>query len=373
MARARIGVLASNLAGGVGRNVLNLANVWLARGVAVDVLLQDLSGPYMEQLSPEVGRIPLRTTHALSGVPRVAGYVRRHRPDILLTASPRMTVLALRARALAGRRTRIFANLHNTYSHALRELSPHKARKRLQLIRRHYPRCDGIVPVSQGVQADFQALTGIPDAAFRVIHNPVDRAGVRARAADPVALEQGFGDPGAPLLTAVGRVVAQKNLPLLLEAFERLRRERPARLAIIGEGKARPGLEEMARQSAHADDIRFLGLRANPFNLMAASQGVVLSSAYEGFGNVLAEAMALGVPVAATDCPHGPRELLESGRWGPLVPVDDAEALAGGMAEILDRPHPPEALQGAVAHLEADRVAREYLSAFELGEGGGGA
>ncbi|MFA9460547.1 glycosyltransferase [Thiohalorhabdus sp. Cl-TMA] len=360
--------MAPSMGGGIGRNMLNLARQWVRFGVDVEVLLQDFSGTFVGQLPPEVVKVPLGTTNSITGVPALAYYLFRSKPDVLLTTSTRHTVTAVRARALIRSRTRIFVNIHNTLSRALGELSSKKAKSRLKAIKRSYPVCDGIIPVSEGVESDFREVTHIRDSCYRVIYNPVDFSHLQALSRKPDPELHAFRKPGVPLLATVARLVPQKNIPLLLEAFALLRRNRMAQLVIVGDGKNREQLEEMAEESPFAEDILFMGSRLNPFNIMAASDAVVLSSSWEGLGNVLIEAMVLGVPVVSTDCPHGPGEVLESGRWGPLVAMDDPEALAAGMISVLDDPHSPESLNEAVAHMGAEAIAREYLAAFGICE-----
>lgn len=141
-----------------------------------------------------------------------------------------------------------------------------------------------------------------------------------------------------PVILAAGRLSEVKNYPLLLEAFARMRDERDACLMILGDGESREEIERLVAASPHAEAICLAGAVSNVFPYMRGADLLVLSSDAEGFGNVLVEAMAVGTPVVSTDCPFGPREILEDGKWGRLVPVGDADALARAMSAELGAP-----------------------------------
>jgi glycosyltransferase involved in cell wall biosynthesis len=228
-----------------------------------------------------------------------------------------------------------------------------------------YPRVDHVVCVSQGVLEDTRALTGLPDERLSVIRNPVVTPRLAELAAQP-ADHPWAADPTVPLILGAGRLTEQKDFPTLVRAFARLRKDRPARLVILGDGRQRGVLETLARERGVAADLALPGFAPNPYAWMARAKLFVLSSAWEGSPNVLTEALALGLPSVATDCPSGPREILAGGRWGPLVPVGDDAALAAAMAATLDDPQPPEALRAAVAEYTRDAAAGAYLRVLGL-------
>lgn len=361
--------------GGIGRNLLNLSRRFLEHGHRVHVIVDDTGGSYAPLLDPRAELIAIPTWHSVSGTAWMAWYLLRRRPAVLLLSDPRMTLVAVRARALTRAHTRLYTTLHNAYSRILAVKSASKQAKLLARIRATYPSCDGIIAVSRGVAEDFTALTGIGSGSLAVIYNPIVTDELSVLADEPVE-HPWFGPGEPPVLLSVGRLDdQQKNLRLLVDAFSKLRAVRPARLAIIGEGDYRRPLEEQARRSAFAPDIAFLGHQSNPYRFMRRSAVLVLSSNWEGFGNVLAEAMATGTPVVSTDCPHGPREILEDGARGHLVPPNDAAALAGAIAATLDRPIASRVLTASAGRFRDSEIARQYLDLFGLrGEGapGGG-
>ena len=144
------------------------------------------------------------------------------------------------------------------------------------------------------------------------------------------------------MILSAGRLVGQKDFSTLIRAFAEVVKSRPARLVILGEGRERDALAALVRELGIGHAVELPGFVANPFAWMARARVFAVSSIYEGLSMVLVEAMACGTPVVSTDCPHGPREVLEDGRWGLLVPVGDAEALATAILETLRDPLPPD-------------------------------
>src|SRR5690606_22847420 len=153
----------------------------------------------------------------------------------------------------------------------------------------------------------------------------------------------------------------QKNFPLLLQAFARLRGERPLRLVILGEGSERPALQWLIAERGLGAEVDLPGVVDNPFAFVQRAALFVLPSNWDGFPNVLAEALACGCPVVSTACPSGPDEILDNGRYGRLVPMDDVDALATAMAETLERPPPSDLLRGRAAAFSVDRAVDAYI------------
>jgi glycosyltransferase involved in cell wall biosynthesis len=210
----------------------------------------------------------------------------------------------------------------------------------LKMMRRLYPKADRIVAISQGVADDLISLLNLPHEKVTVIHNPVITPELFEQAKQPVS-HPWFEQNRLLVILAVGRLTKAKDYPTLFRAFSLVRQVRPAKLLILGEGEERANLERLAIELGIQNDVSMPGFVDNPFAFMAKASVFVLSSAWEGFGNVLVEALACGCPVVATDCRSGPREILDNGRYGRLVPVGDHEALAKAILETLDNPDFP--------------------------------
>jgi glycosyltransferase involved in cell wall biosynthesis len=237
------------------------------------------------------------------------------------------------------------------------------------LVRRTYANADAVVANSQGVADDLARSARVPPERITVIHNPIDAAAIRERAREPV--EHPWVAPGAPpLVLAVGKLKLQKDFPTLLRAFVRVRAERPAHLVILGEGEERDDLERLAHELGVAADTALPGFVTNPFAWMARAAVFAHSSAWEGFSNVLCEALACGCPVVSTDSPGGSSEILDHGATGPLVPVGDDRALADAILALLSDPPDPERLRARVARFSVDAAVDRYLDVL-LGACGG--
>jgi glycosyltransferase involved in cell wall biosynthesis len=361
----RITLTAPVLEGGIGQNLVNLAASWRERGIEVDLILDHRREALMPDIPSGMTVIESGGSHALFKAPWLARYLRRRAPAVILTPVPRHTAWALRARRLSRVPVVVAANVHQDYLACGERLRPGKRRRRDAQLSRDYRRCDAVIPVSRGVARSFSRLTGIDEARLTPIPNPVLTPALAARAREPVD-HPWFGDGGPPIVIWVGRLEYQKNVDLLIEAFGRLRADTPCRLAIVGTGAEEASLMALARASPQRDSIAFLGHQANPYRFIGRSAVLALCSRWEGFGNVLVEAMALGTAVVSTACPSGPDEILDDGRLGPLVPVGDAAALAAGIRQCLLSPVPPATLIAAAQHYRADLVAGRYLELFSV-------
>jgi glycosyltransferase involved in cell wall biosynthesis len=236
-----------------------------------------------------------------------------------------------------------------------------RARFRLWQARIFYPRADAIIANCNGVADDVARLTGLSREHITTIYDPVVTPDLQEKMR--AALDHPWFAPGSPpVLLAVGRLTAQKDFPTLLRAFARVRRVRPARLVILGEGRERTRLEALVRELGVAADVALPGFVINPLPYMKRAAALVLSSVYEGLPCVLIEAMACGCPVVSTDCPSGPAEILERGRYGALVPVGDVEAMAKAIHAALDGSHDAERLKTRAAEFSLERAAERYLT-----------
>jgi glycosyltransferase involved in cell wall biosynthesis len=232
-------------------------------------------------------------------------------------------------------------------------------------MRRLYPRAHGVIAVSKGVAEDVARIARVPLDRIHVVPNPVIPLELPDLAASPVD-HPWLAAPGPPVILGVGGLRRSKDFPTLLRAFARLREKRAIRLVILGEGRQRPRLEVLAAKLGVREDVSLPGFVANPYAYMARARLFVLSSLWEGSPNVVVEAMAVGTPVVSTDCRSGPREILQDGRYGPLVPVGDVDAMAGAMAATLDTPPSRQTLKAAVAPYTIYLSTKRYLQAFGI-------
>lgn len=237
-------------------------------------------------------------------------------------------------------------------------------------MRRIYQRVDRVIAVSDGVAADTCAATQLPADRITVVRNPVVSKALTAQAA--TACPHPWPDEGStPVIIGIGRLTAQKDFETLIRAFAKIREQRDCRLLILGDGPEREALRQLIATLGLDENIELAGFVDNAAAALSRADLFVLSSRWEGSPNALTEALALGTPVVATDCPSGPAETLDNGRIAPLVPVGDVEALARAMGETLDAPPSAAALQAAVADYDVATSTRAYLEVlrgFELEE-----
>jgi glycosyltransferase involved in cell wall biosynthesis len=276
----------------------------------------------------------------------------------MLSALNYSNITALWARRAADSPTRLVVSERNTLTHRAQVGRRNLALPALAAA--FYPWADAIAAVSDGVADDLAAASGIARDTIATTYNPVVGPEIRMGAAEPLD-DPWFADEAVPVIVAAGKLKEQKGFETLLDAFARLRGRRKARLVILGEGELRRSLVDQAERSGVHADVAFPGFVDNPFRYMAAASLFVLSSRWEGLPGVLIQAMACGCPVVSTDCPSGPQEILDDGRLGPLVPVDDPSAMAAAMERRLDAPRDPDALIDRARDFSVERSVDRYL------------
>jgi glycosyltransferase involved in cell wall biosynthesis len=307
----------------------------------------------------------LRALDRLEALPGLARYLRRQRPDAVLAAEPHYNTMAVLARRLADVPTLVVVSERVQPSMRERRHGPWRHPYLKEFLRRSYLSADKIVAVSDGVADDLSACSGISREQIKTIYNPIVGPDLTLMSEEP--LNEPIFDVGAPpVILAVGRFDPQKDYLTLVHAFARLRRRRRARLLILGaESQAYPlypkEIHDLAVKLGVAEDVILPGYKDNPFAYMARARVLVLSSTHEGLPGVLIQALACGCPVVSTDCPSGPKEILDGGRFGALIPVGDVAALADAINTTLDKPLASAVLKARAEKFSVDRAVDSYL------------
>lgn len=351
--------------GGVEHAMLKLIAVFRSAGISVTLLVHADTGALRGRLPPDLELVCLGGSRTIADLKPLVRYLRARRPDVLLSNIDHNNLVAIMANMIARAGTRLVIVQHNTLGQQMNAMRSLKFRTLPTAYRFLAPRAAGIVAVSNGVADDLARCVDLDRTRIEVIHNPVVDAGHAMRAAAPPDHEWLRGDAGTPVFITAGRLVAQKDHETLLQAFALARRRRSMRLIILGEGPLRARLETLAATLGVSADMCLPGYVADPLPWFTAAAAFVLSSRYEGFGNVLVEAMACGTPVISTDCPHGPAEILDHGRHGVLVPPGDPERLAQALDPELRRRFSVEALRSRAATFSVDASARRYRALFD--------
>jgi glycosyltransferase involved in cell wall biosynthesis len=347
--------------GGIQRAFVNLARGFLEHGLAVDMVQAAPEGSFRDQVPAGVRLVDLNASRALTSLVPLVRYLRRDRPDALISGAIQTNVVAVWAKRLARVPTQLILTEHNIISAITNNAPMFRTRVMPFFVRRYYPWADELVAVSQGAAEDLASLMGIPADLIHVIYNPIVGPEFWRRAAEPLADKTFAADP-RPVILAVGRLHYHKDYPTLLQAVAIVRRTTNARLVFLGDGEERGNLVALARQLDVDSCVSFLGDVPNPLPYMKGAASLALSSVVEALPTVLIEALAVGLPIVATDCPTGPREILRDGAYGTLVPVGDSAALAEALLRVLQRPCPPSIPCEALARFGHDHVIGKYLA-----------
>jgi glycosyltransferase involved in cell wall biosynthesis len=355
--------------GGVGRSMVNLANGFAALGAEVSLIVNQADGVFFDRIRPGVRRIAFRGTRARDLAKELHAFLIEENPHVVMSSHERDDPIAMRVKKLLDDRdgTRFFVRVGTSLATRNSQQRGFWLSKWLQrrTLKNVLSGSDGIIANSEGSARELATFLGIPLARIAVLPNPTltpDLAGLAEEAVHHPWLEP--GQP--PVILGIGRLSRIKDFPTLLRAFALLREQRPCRLIVLGQGRQRDKLLRLAEELGVADDFALPGFCKNPYAFLKRASLFALSSLREGCPNVLIEALALGLPSIATDCPNGPREILQDGRYGALVPPGDAEALAAAMADTLN--HPPDAafLREAVRAYTQENSSRAYLEAMGL-------
>ena len=348
--------------GGIPPYLVNLMNSLAGLGAAVDLVLP-FRGEMPEGLSPIVRCIELG---AAGWVPRafaLSRYLKKAEPHAALSVRERGNRELALAAALSRVRTALVFRVGMPSAVAISRRPFHSRIGRLLSMRWAYRKAHLVIANTERVKEDVIRLTGLPPERARVLPNPTVSPFLFEKA-EEMPRHPWLREKAGPVILGVGRLARQKGFDVLLKAVSLLRTE-GARLLVIGEGKERDALERLASRLGLAGRVSFPGYIPSPYPEMKAADVFVLSSRWEGLPNVLIEAMALGTPVAAADCPSGPREILDGGRYGPLAPPEDPSALARAVDALLKNPTPRDLLREGALRYSAERAARMYLEAIQ--------
>lgn len=361
----RIWLLLSRLDnGGLERVQINLAGALQIRGHDVRIVAGQVNKHFCGQLPPGVSLIEIAPNGPAQFPFGLLKCLIREPPDCVFTTSNDVACLMVILRRIAFRRLRVVVTQHLSLSGPLRH-SHGPARTKLLLVRTAMrlllPSSDGIIAVSHQVATDLCHELALNRGCVNVIYNPIVTPGFEDMMHQQCAWP--WPNDSVPVIVFVGRLSHVKRIDLLLAAYRNIRRDMPVRLLMIGSGPLRGWLEREAVQHGFRGDCVLTGFVENVLPFIRQSQVLALPSDYEGFGNVLVEAMACGTQVVATDCPHGPSEILDNGTYGQLVPTGDAVALEAAIRAVLEHRFavPAETLKERAQAFTLDKAVDAYL------------
>ncbi len=357
---SKIAIFIPSLAGGgAERFMLNLANEFSKKDKKVFFIVSSLEGEYVSELDEEIRIIDLKCKRVLYSIPSLIKFLREEKPSALISTIYHANLIAIFAKTIARVKTKIIvreSNMHQTLKDASYNLVTYKFT--LILMRLLYPLADSIIVVSRAMGDEIVALVKGIGHKVNLIHNFINFDEVSFLANKPV-LHPWIEEKKTKIILSVGRLSNQKNWPILLHAFARIRKDNDVKLIILGEGPQRKELEALVRKLGIQSSVSLPGFDSNPYSWMSKVEIFVLSSDFEGFPNVLVQALACGCKVISSDCASGPREILEDGKWGRLFNVGDSDGLFLMMQEALNDENHTNTIQRAL-FFSAEKCLEKY-------------
>jgi len=351
--------------GGAEKAIISLANGFFRQGKTVYLLLASAQGQLQTEVDPGVKVVDFRKQGVFSSIFPLSGFLRRHRPDVLLSAQSHANVATLLARKVSRVSVPVVINEQTIMSVAFVSEPGIKNKLVPRLARLIYRQADAVVCISQGLVDDILEVTKISPRLVYRIYNPVLPPDVELQQKIAAPLDHAwFRRDSPPVILAVGRLTAAKDYPTLLRAFALARQKRAMNLLILGEGEKRAEIESLVQTLGLEANVQLPGSVDNPYRYMARCTVFALSSAFEGLANVLVEALACGAAIVATDCQYGPAEILEQGRYGILVPVGDVPGMAQAILGALDRKREVHDLRERARVFSQENAVQEYLALF---------
>jgi glycosyltransferase involved in cell wall biosynthesis len=347
VARLRVAFVLPSLHGGGAER----AAVTLLAGLPEDsydltLYLFAREGPYLDQV-PDSTPIVVGSGGRLDRLLSLRRFITHEQPDVVVSFLSHFTVWA--AVKSAGTTARYLVSQQTPLSGFLQDADYHWRRPSHRRVfewvaRTVYPRVDLIGATSQGVADDLVENYRVRREHVAIVHNPVDVDAVAAKAAEPI--DASLTASPLPTIVTAGRLADAKNLPLLVASLEKLAQRMSFRAWILGQGELEADLRRRLAAAGLDDRVTLLGFQSNPWKFMARADVFVLTSRYEGFGNVLIEAMATGLPVVATSS-DGTREIVRHGETGLLVDAHEPEAVAAALERVLVEPWLRERMRAA--------------------------
>ncbi|MBI9051226.1 MAG: glycosyltransferase [Anaerolineaceae bacterium] len=354
--------LPSLAGGGAEKMVLNLIRGLQAYDCEIDLLVASSEGEWKSQVPNGINLIDLISNRVLFSIPKLMTYLRKSTPDILCSAIDHANIIAIISAMLSRTDTKIVISIQRM-SNQMKKVNPNKRELIVNWLKPIlYPEADQIVCVSDGVCDEMETAYRISKSKLRRIYNPILTEELLSTLSNQ---SQKNPRQGGSDIVAVGRLEKVKDFPTLISAMPIVIKQQSCKLTIYGEGPERKFLINMVNQLNLNEVIKFPGFVPNIFDVFQNADLCVVSSIAEGFGNVIVEAFACGLPVVSTDCPSGPREILQDGKYGTLVPVGDEQAMAKAILSVLHQKTDRAELMKRAGDFTIEKKSAEYYALFQ--------
>ena len=350
--------------GGLERVQANLAPAFAQSGI--DAWL--VAGKFMQEaeamLPANIPILELAPNGKLTFILNLYRQLRIHQPDVVMTTSNDVSCLVLIMRKLFFPKTKVICTQHLSISTPLAQAKGIQKLKYVLILKAMqwlWVKADAIIAVSSALAEDVRKNVRLNNPISR-IYNPIVLPNYTILIERKITYP--WSDKNIPTFVFVGRLAKVKRVDLLLQAFKQVQQKQLCRLLIVGDGTEKAFILDFIRKNDLTDVCHLTGQQNNPLPWIKSADALVLSSDYEGFGNVIVEAMACGTQVIATNCPFGPAEILDNGRYGQLVPVNDSEALAEAMKKVIDKRFhvAKDELQKRANEFSLESAVQQYLN-----------
>jgi len=350
--------------GGAEKMTVNLIKGFIERGFKVDLLLSKAAGPYVEMVPEKCRIIDFNSKRVIFSLGKLINYLKINKPFALISGLSHTNIISLIAKVFSRSNTKFIVTEHNNLTLATENSKNLRSKLLPFFIFLTYRNADKVVAVSRGVAEDLENRIRYLKGKVEVIYNPIIVAEILEKKEELID-HSWFNERSVPITLSAGRLTQQKDYSTLLKAFSIVRQNLDCKLVILGEGEERQNLNNLVRDRGIEDDVWMPGFVHNPYKYMSKASVFVLSSRFEGFANVIVEAMASGTPVVATDCESGPREILDNGKYGKLVPIGDVEAMADAILETIKNPPDITMLQSRANQFNLDCAVSRYLEVIK--------
>lgn len=359
--RTKIAIIMPNLKfGGAERVVIDLANYWSRNGMDIDLVVIDHSGEYSNQVYQNVNVINLDSRRMLAAFVPIMKYLKNTNAEIVWVNLWPLTAFVLFCKIIVRRNMRIYVTHHNQLTSSYIKGCPFRkliAQITLYLI---YPAATGVSCVSRGLKEELIKISPSRRISPKVIYNPLTSSTYPPRE----VIHAKWCSPGALRVLSVGELKIQKNHELLIDSIAVVKRYRVVECVIVGDGVLKSHLQKKIDRLGLVDVVRLVGYSADPFPWYRTADVFVLTSDWEGFGNVIVEALSVGLPVFSTNCKSGPAEILEGGKYGKLFKCGDTEGIAMELVNFNSSEIDKQILISRSFDFDVDKISAEYLHFF---------
>ena len=377
--------------GGAERVMLNLAEYFISKEYRVDLVLSKYSGPlksylpsgikvvelekkswvatgiYLCRLPPQnwwsiVNLVLVNSPSVFRRIHSFVEYLKDSRPNVVLSTLDAVNIVSLMAKSIAVVKTRFYVRQAIHFSSHTTEMNKYFDKNLMpNLLKTWYPIADKVVSVSKSMEHDFVINSGLENNLVTTIYNPLNLAKIEALSSESVDLPW-LNDKKCPTLVAAGRLVEQKDFPTLIKAVRNISENEDIRLIILGAGPEWANLYALIKNLSVEEHVKLLGHQNNPYKYFARADLFVLSSIWEGMPNVLLEALACRCQIVSTNCPSGPNEILQNGKFGNLVPVGNVREMQEAISAAIKSPIDKDILSARANEFALEKIGKQYLS-----------